>query len=220
MSPEKIPCPVEGCDEVFDDEAAAIEHMKAEHRDQFTAHTGEPGEQITVKVEPEAEDDEAAVLAMVPPEIMKLMDERIATVAKAEIEIALEAFKPQIAEAVTGAIQKVVADAQKAGIPIPGAVNPTTGLPEGGLIPGSPITSEGAALIQLLLKGGGGTQMEDLAKTLTQARAISDVLNPPTMWDRVMQNVVIRSLSKTGLLTESEAKTLAKEVGEIKQEVK
>ena len=50
--------------------------------------------------------------------------------------------------------------------------------------------------------------MENLAKTLTQARAISDVLNPPTIWDRVMQNAVLRSLSKAGLVTDVEVKEL------------
>ena len=53
--------------------------------------------------------------------------------------------------------------------------------------------------------------MESLAKTLTQARAISDVLNPPSIWDRVMQNAVLRSLSKAGLVTEAEMKEIIDE---------
>ena len=33
---ERIPCPVDGCDEEFDDEASAIAHMKEKHRDEFS----------------------------------------------------------------------------------------------------------------------------------------------------------------------------------------
>jgi len=40
------------------------------------------------------------------------------------------------------------------------------------------------------------------------------------MWDRVMQNVVVRSLRQTGLLTGTEADTLTKQIGDLKLEGK
>lgn len=205
--PEKIPCPVAGCGEVFDDEAAAIAHMKAEHRDEFTAHTGVSLEETVLKVEdvPIGRDNEDAdALAMVPPGLMKAIEGRM----DARIQLAIEAERPQIAAAVKGAIEQVVAKARQAGIPIPGVTLNPAG--EGGVIPGSPVTPQGAELLKMIFGAGGGqgTQMEELAKTLTQARAISDVLNPPSIWDRVMQNAVLRSLSKAGLVTEAEVKEL------------
>ena len=211
----KVPCPVEGCDEVFKDEASAAAHMKAMHRDHFTAHSGEPMTQFTVKIDPEAEDEEnpSAALAMVPPEIMKLMDSRI----DERVQAALEAERPQIAAAVKGAIEQVLAQAKAAGIAVLG-VPLAPG--EGGVVPGSQVTPAGAQLISWMTKSDQSSDMENLAKMLTQARAISDVLNPPTMWDRVMQNVVVRSLRQTGLLTGTEADTLTKQIGDLKLEGK
>lgn len=194
MAPE-IPCPVEGCDEVFQDEAAVIAHMKDAHGDEFAP----PGMQTVDPPEPPEpqEQVEKAVLG-VPPEVMTLLDARI----DERIDAALEKFKPELQTAVAGAIKKVVDQAQAAGIQVPGVTG------EGGVVKGSALTPTGAALINAILKGGGGSDMEQLAKTLTQARAISDVLNPPSIWDRVMQNAVLRSLRKADLVTESEMKEL------------
>jgi len=132
---------------------------------------------------------------MVTPEILALMDARI----DGRIEKAI----PDIVNALKDAITQV----QNPGAP--GVAVP----PGGGVIPGSNITPAGAELIKWMTRGGGGgsTDMESLAKTLTQARAISDVLNPPSIWDRVMQNAVLRSLSKAGLVTEAEMKEIIDE---------
>lgn len=211
--PEKIPCPVDGCDEEFDDEAAAIVHMKEKHRDDFApAPTqiippGEPPEDDVQKnpekVVPIGRDNDVdAALAMVPPGLMKAIETRM----DARIGAALEAFMPQVQAAVKGSIEQVIDQARQAGLSIPGVTD--VPLKEGGVVPGSPVTPTGAAFLQFLMKGGGGSDMENLAKTLTQARAISDVLNPPTVWDRVMQNAVLRSLGKAGLVTDSELKEL------------
>ena len=163
--------------------------MKAVHRDEFA-----PPDEMEVPSIPGIE--------MVPPGIMKLVDERI----DARINAALEAYLPQVQEAVAGAMNRIVTQAQAAnpGLSL-GAIPPGGG----GVIPGSPVTPAGAELIRWMTRGGDDTTgMEQLAKTLTQARAISDVLNPPSIWDRVMQNAVLRSLSKAGLVTDAEVKEL------------
>jgi len=115
-------------------------------------------------------------------------------------------------------MEQVVAAAQtqNPGAPI-GAIPPAAG---GGVLPGSPVTPMGAQLLSWITKSDQPTNMEALANILTQARAISDVLNPPTMWDRVMQNVVVRSLKQTGLLTGTEADNLSKQIGDMKLEGK
>jgi len=165
--------------------------MKEKHLDLFRSKE--------MPVEKDLVDE--ALVAMVPPEALELLDKRM----DARIQAAIEAERPQIAAAVKGAIEGVLEKAKVAGISIPGV----TGNPgEGGVVPGSPVTPTGAAFLQFLMKGSGGSDMENLAKTLTQARAISDVLNPPSIWDRVMQNAVLRSLGKAGLVTDSEMKEL------------
>jgi len=198
----KVPCPVEGCDEVFKDEASVAAHMKAVHRDQFKP----PGEPLP-GIPPEG------IKEMLPTGALELLDTRI----DARVQAALEAERPQIAAAVKGAIEQVLAQAKAAGIAVPG-VPLAPG--EGGVVPGSPVTPAGAQLISWMTKSDQSSDMENLAKMLTQARAISDVLNPPTMWDRVMQNVVVRSLRQTGLLTDTEATGLSKQIGDLKLEGK
>jgi len=189
MSSEKIPCPVDGCDEEFDDEAAAAAHMKEKHRELYSApgvHDN-PGE---AALQSPAELPAVPGMEMVTPEILALIDARM----DSRIEKAIPDIVNALKEAITSGA--------------PGAA-----LPGGGVIPGSPVTPAGAELIRWMTRGGGGgsTDMENLAKTLTQARAISDVLNPPSIWDRVMQNAVLRSLSKAGLVTEAEMKEIIDE---------
>jgi len=186
---ERIPCPVEGCDEEFDDEAAAAAHMKEKHRELYSApgvHDN-PGE---AALQSPAELPAVPGMEMVTPEILALIDARM----DSRIEKAIPDIVNALKEAITSGA--------------PGAA-----LPGGGVIPGSPVTPAGAELIRWMTRGGGGgsTDMENLAKTLTQARAISDVLNPPSIWDRVMQNAVLRSLSKAGLVTEAEMKEIIDE---------
>lgn len=214
---EKIPCPMAGCDKEFDDEAAAIAHLKAEHKDDFA-----PGSTPLVRRGPGPDPDADKLIemgqrhdsqrgedagshsasdeppqSMIPPEALALLDKRIDD----RVSKALDDFKPELQEAVAGAIKKVVDQAAAAGIAVPGVTG-------GGVVPGSPVTPTGAAFMQWLMGQGQKTDMEQLATTLTQARAISDVLNPPSIWDRVMQNAVLRSLAKAGLVTAEEEKLL------------
>lgn len=153
---------------------------------------------------------EEGIKEMLPAGTLEMLDARIAAVAKAEIESALEAFKPEVAAAVQGAMERVIATARTAGVNIPGvpAVNPTTGLPEGGVVPGSPVTPMGAQLLGWITRKDEPSGMESLAKTLQEARLITDIMNPPSIWDRVMQNAVLRSLGKAGLVTGAEMKEL------------
>ncbi len=205
MSSEKIKCPVDGCDEEFADEAEAMVHMKEKHRDEFAPPQpqiipppGPPGGQAQVV---KKETEPVPPVGMIPPGIMSALEAKM----DARIEASLEAYLPQVQEAVGEAMQKVIAaQAQAIGIPIPNIGK------DGGVIQGSPVTPTGAALLQWITKGGGGgsTDMDTLAKLMMSARAISDVMNPPSMWDRVMQNVVVRSLNKSGLLTTEESKAL------------
>lgn len=198
---DRIPCPVDGCDEEFDDEAAAAVHMKEKHRDDFAPPPvqiippGEPPADQVQTVEKEKknpgtglESVEIPGIGMVPPGMLEILDKRM--------DDRITAAIPQIVNALKEAIASGA----------PGGAAP----PGGGVLPGSPVTPAGAELIKWITSGGGGgsTDMENLAKTLTQARAISDVLNPPTIWDRVMQNAVLRSLSKAGLVTDVEMKEL------------
>jgi len=207
--PEKIPCPVDGCDEEFDDEAAAIAHMKAEHRDEFTAHTGVSLEKTTLKIEnvPNGQDNEVdAALAMVPPGLMKVIEDRM----DARIQLAIEAERPQIAAAVKGAIEQVIAQARQAGIPIP-AVTGTPG--EGGVIAGSPVTPAGAELIKQIFGGGGGTDIETFIKQANQYKALGSLFNPPpSLADRIITSAYIKNLKKLGLVTDAAASKLDKEL--------
>ena len=194
---ERIPCPVDGCDEEFDDEASAASHMKEKHRELYSAPVGrdKPSE-VVVDLPPiEGVSSNAGPLAMVPPGMLEILDKRMDARITAAIPQIVDALKAAIAAGAPGAA--------------PGVALP----PGGGVIPGSPVTPAGAELIKWMTSGGGGgsTDMESLAKTLTQARAISDVLNPPSIWDRVMQNAVLRSLSKAGLVTEAEMKEIIDE---------
>jgi len=184
--------------------------MKDKHRDEFAPEPVQiipPGEPPETQAQVNARaslPNEEALLELVPPGMLALLEKRM----DVRINAALEAYKPEVAEAVKGAIEQVVKQAQAAGIQVPGVTdNPTGG---GGVVPGSPVTPAGAELLKMIFGGGGGqgSQMEELAKTLTQARAISDVLNPPSIWDRVMQNAVLRSLGKAGLVTDAEVKEL------------
>lgn len=210
----KIPCPVAGCDEVFEDEAAAIAHMKAEHLEEFTSHTGELGEQLKVNVSPGVQDVDAA-LAMVPPELMKEIEARM----DARIGAALEAFMPQVQAAVKGSIEQVIAQAKAAGVSIPGVTGNPTG-PPGGVVDGSPVTPAGAELIKAIFGGGGGTDIEGFIRQANQYKALGDLFNPgPSITDRIMQTAYIRNLKNLGLVTDKSMKAVEKELlGEVESD--
>lgn len=204
MSSEPIPCPVAGCDEEFPDMAAAAVHMKEVHKEAFSAVMGSQEEPAQAP----AEAIEIPGLGTVSPETLQFINGMM----DMKIQAALEAERPQIKAAVTGAIEQVLAQARAAGLPIQGIT--ATGAPPATAVQGSTVTPLGVEMMKLMMGmgSGGGTDIENMTKALTQMRAISDLLNPPSVWDRVMQNVVIRSLGKGGLLTETEQKTLEKDI--------
>jgi len=67
------------------------------------------------------------------------------------------------------------------------------------------------AIIAKVLKGEEKDPMTKLADVITKARTISDALNPPTVWDRVLPMVVVRALTARGLMTKEEAKMIEEE---------
>jgi len=71
-----------------------------------------------------------------------------------------------------------------------------------------------AAIIGRLLKGEEKDPMTKLADVIVKARTISDALNLPTVWDRVLPMVVVRALTAKGLMTKEEAKLIEKEATE------
>ena len=205
MASEKITCPVEGCDEEFDDEESAAAHMKEKHLDVFSAQV--PAEQALT--------DEA--LAGLPPGLAaylplanKYIDSRV--------QAALAAERPQIVAAVKGTIERVLADARAAGVSVPGV---PSGPGEGGAIPGSPVTPQGLAWINLLRGGGGGESesLDEFIRKAGQFKAIGELFNPPpSITERVMQTAYIRSLEKVGLVTDKQMKDVEKSLlGEIEK---
>lgn len=210
MPDEKIPCPVEGCDEVFADEAEAMAHMKEKHRDDFAP----PQEQIIPPEEPPADQVQTVekekvkpdALTMVPPGLMAAMENKM----DERIEAALESYLPQVQEAVAGAMQNIIAaQAQAAGL----AMNPATGLPEGGVVTGSPVTPMGAAIINWMTRGSGGGvgDLENFIRQANQFKAIGELFNPPaSLTERIMQTAYIRSLKNVGLVTDKQMSDVEK----------
>lgn len=177
--------------------------MKEKHYAYFMANTGDL--LLKDKIDPEVE---AAGLAMVPPEVLKLMDARI----DERVQAALEAERPQIAAAVKGAIAQVIADARAQGLSVPGV---PSGPGEGGAIPGSPVTPEGLAWINLLRGGGGGESesLDGFIRKAGQFKAIAELFNPPaSLTERIMQTAYIRSLKNVGLVTD-------KQMGDVEKEL-
>lgn len=129
------------------------------------------------------------------------------------IQKALEAERPKMIEGLKRAIQEL---AYEAANPPPTPQQPTaaTNQTEPTTPPQTSITPQGAQMLNMLLRAVStpASSLESLATTLTQARAISDALNPPSIWDRVMQNVVIRSLVSTGQMTKREQEVLERKI--------
>ena len=179
--------------------------MKEKHLDVYSAQV--PAEQDLA--------DEALV-AMVPPAALALLDKRVET----KIQAALEAERVHMVEAVKGTITQILEQAKAAGVNIPGITGPA--MREGGAIPGSPVTPEGLAWINLLRGGGGGGDSESLDSFIQQAqrfRAIGELFNPPpSITERVMQTAYIRSLKKVGLVTDKQMKDVEKSLlGDIEE---
>lgn len=62
------------------------------------------------------------------------------------------------------------------------------------------------------------SDLEKLAKTVALARQVAEALNPPTIWDQVWPKVIVRSLTRSGLLTQSEAEDVEKRVAEASKQ--
>ena len=208
---EKIPCPVDGCDLEFESMAAATVHMKDVHKDEFSApmprQPPEPPEgQLQRTPEEQKELEEA--LAMIPPGMMKLLDARM----DARIDAALVRYLPQVKEAVTGAMKQVI------GTKPHGTVDPITGLPDGGVIPGSPVTPMGAQIMQWIMRGGGGggTGAEAFLKQAAEYKAVFDVFqSPPSLAERMMTSAQMRMLRAVNkeFVSEKSLAALDKELG-------
>jgi len=198
---DPIPCPVDGCDLTFPDEAATAEHMKTVHKEAFSAVV-EPIEEL-----PEApvEAIEIPGLGAVPPEALQFVN----TMMDMKIKAALEAERPVIKAAVSESIKTTIAQIRAAGIPIPEI---TGDPPAAGA--GSQVTPAGLEVMKMIMgMGGGGSDIESMTKALTQMRAIADLMSPQTPMDKLMPTIVVRSLFKGGLLTETEKNTLEKDIG-------
>lgn len=149
--------------------------------------------------------------AGISPELLGMLDERITNVTKVQIEAALEAFKPEVANAVKEAITQVVQQAQAAnpGLSI-GAIPPVK---EGGAIPGSPVTSEGVELLRFIMQGNQPSDMDAFIQQASRYKAIGDLFHPPpTLMDRVMNRAVIKNLANLGLVSDKAMKTVDKEL--------
>jgi len=116
----------------------------------------------------------------------------------------LEEEKAKIVEAVRQTIVEMLGQAR---LQAPQSPNPTpTSSPPAQLSP------ELFAMFAQLLGSGSGLDLKKLAETIALARQIADALNPPSLWDRVGERVMIRLLARQGLITEKEQKMLEKEV--------
>lgn len=178
--------------------------MKEKHLDIFSAQV--PAEQT----------DEALV-AMMPPGLASYLP--IANkYIDARVQAALEAERVHMVKAVKETIKQVLADARTAGVSVPGV---PSGPGEGGAIPGSPVTPQGLAWINLLRGGGGGESesLDDFIRKAGQFKAIGELFNPPaSITERVMQTAYIRSLKNVGLVTDKQMKDVEKSLlGEIEE---
>jgi len=61
---------------------------------------------------------------------------------------------------------------------------------------------------------GEKTEFDKMVDFITKARAVSDALNPPSVWDKILPQVVLRSLTRAGLLTPRESREVWSELGE------
>jgi len=148
-------------------------------------------------------------MEMLPTGALDLLDSRI----DAKINKAFEEFKPELREAVRGVMEQSIRDAQAAGIVPPGTVNPGAGVPEGGAIPGSPVTPTGAALLNWITKSGSGGEegLDSFIKQASRYKAIGELFNPPpSIIEKVMQTAYIRNLKNIGIVTDKEMKTVEK----------
>ena len=108
-----------------------------------------------------------------------------------ELEKAVKALTEKVAELSSAIAQLVSARASHAG------PNPS-----------NPIGLDLAALLPLLKPLTEKSDLDKLADVITKARAISDAINPPSIWDKVMTTAFARMLVKSGFVTEDEAKQL------------
>jgi len=80
--------------------------------------------------------------------------------------------------------------------------------------PGFAIPPEIFSAIAKTLLEGGKSEFDKMVDFITKARAVSDALNPPSVWDKILPQVVLRSLTRAGLLTPHESREVWSELGE------
>jgi len=216
---EDIVCVV--CNEPFASMEAAAAHMKKEHPEEFSSpaviEKSQPkGEGAIDETHRGESTQKGAALeqatpgnnpfSMVPPGMLELLDQRVAT----KIQAAIEAERPQIALAVKGAIETVISQARAAGIPVPGVASP--GAPPGGIMV-PPVTSEGMALIQMMMQQNQGSGLEGFIAQANQFKAIGALFSPPpSLADRIITSAYIKNLKKLGLVTDKASNALDKEL--------
>lgn len=62
-----------------------------------------------------------------------------------------------------------------------------------------------------ILEGGGKSEFDRMVEFVTKARAVADALNPPSVWDRIFPQVIVRSFLRAGLITQEESKAILRE---------
>jgi hypothetical protein len=138
------------------------------------------------------------------PVIDKYLDQKI----NEKFKQLMEEERPKIVNGLKNALAEML---DKVGVP----PNPN---PETPANPSNPETSANPTLnpqiLQLMasfLGGGSGkSELDKIADVVTKARMISDALNPPTVWDKVFPQIVVRAFMKSGLLTEKEGEEVIK----------
>ena len=115
--------------------------------------------------------NDKALLNMIPADMLKLLDQRVVGIVKAEINTAIDKVKPEVVEAVKAAMSEMLQ------VPRPG--NPTPAPPpDGGVIPGSPITQTGAEILKAILSQGQPTAQ--LIPPEIQAQLMTNLLTKMT----------------------------------------
>jgi len=80
--------------------------------------------------------------------------------------------------------------------------------------PGFAISPEIITAFVKLLESSGKSEFDRMTEFIVKARAVSDALNPPSVWDKILPQVVLRSLTRAGLLTPYESREVWSELGE------
>jgi hypothetical protein len=136
------------------------------------------------------------------PLIDKYLDQKI----NEKFKQLIEEERPKIINGLKNALAEML---DKIGIQQTNPSNPET--------PNPTLNPQILQLMASFLGSSGKSELDKIADVVTKARMISDALNPPTVWDKVFPQIVVRAFMKSGLLTEKEGEEVIKAVqGEAK----